>query len=127
MQLATTYSYEVAALDSAGNESGRSTPVGVTTPTPNESPIAIVTATPTLGEAPLTVVFGGSNSSDPDGLVVGYDWDFGDGATSTLADPQHTYTQEGSYTATLTVTDDDNTPDSTSVTITVTAPAPIGL
>ena len=115
----TTYSYEVAALDATGNVSGRSTPVPVTTPTPNAAPTAVATATPTSGDAPLAVVFGGSGSSDPDGQVTAYAWTFGDGATSTQADPSHSYTQPGGYTATLTVTDDDGAQNSDSVAIQV--------
>src|SRR5262249_20336473 len=46
------------------------------------------------------------HSSDPDGSVTGYAWDFGDGAVGTGATPQHTYGAAGTYNVTLTVTDD---------------------
>lgn len=68
-----------------------------TTPTPASGTVS--------GTAPLTVSFVGSNSSDPDGLVATYSWDFGDGTTSTLANVSKTYQAAGNYTATLTVTD----------------------
>ena len=49
--------------------------------------------------------FDASTSSDSDGTIAGYAWDFGDGQTSTNAAPTHGYTASGSYTVSLTVTD----------------------
>ena len=46
-------------------------------------------------------------SSDPEGLPMGYMWDFGDGTTSTEQSPVHTYSYPGNMTVTLTVTDDE--------------------
>ncbi|MCR4404847.1 MAG: PKD domain-containing protein [Candidatus Acetothermia bacterium] len=46
-------------------------------------------------------------STDPDGRLVAFHWDFGDGTTSELQDPQHRFAQPGSYTVKLTVTDDE--------------------
>ena len=51
--------------------------------------------------------FDGSASSDSDGTVVGYAWDFGDGTTGSGATLNHTYTAGGTYTVVLTVTDND--------------------
>ena len=85
----------------------------------NQAPTAVVSANPTSGVAPLTVVFTGSGSTDADGTVVSYAWDFGDSQSSTLADPSHTYQSAGTYTATLTVTDDGGLSDSASVVISV--------
>ncbi len=63
----------------------------------------------------------GSGSYDPDGSIVSYEWDFGDGTTGTGANPVHTYTSanyEG-YTVTLTVTDENGAMDSDTVTVVV--------
>jgi len=68
-------------------------------------PIARATATPDSGPAPLEVQFSSEGSTDPEGTALAYEWDFGDGTTSTQPDPAHTYTQNGSYTASLRVTD----------------------
>jgi PKD repeat protein len=50
------------------------------------------------------VNFKGSGSSDPDGDSLSYTWDFGDGSSSSAANPSHTYAA-GNYTARLTVSD----------------------
>ncbi|THV56050.1 PKD domain-containing protein, partial [Flagellimonas alvinocaridis] len=69
--------------------------------------------------APLEVSFTGSGSTDDVG-VVSHSWDFGDGGSSTLADPVHTYSSPGSYTATLTVQDGEGETDIDTISITVT-------
>ncbi len=46
-------------------------------------------------------------SSDPDGSITAWRWEFGDGATSTAQNPRHTFPDNGIYTVNLTVTDDD--------------------
>ena len=73
---------------------------GAPPPPPPPAPVADFTLTPGTGEAPLTVAFANGSSGD----VSGYSWDFGDGGTSTAANPSHTYTVAGTYTVTLTAT-----------------------
>ena len=80
-------------------------------------PTARIQATPRYGPAPLAVQFSSAGSTDPDGQPLSYQWDFGDGSTSTAANPSHTYTNVGTYTARLTV-DDGTLSHSTTVTIT---------
>jgi len=72
----------------------------------NSAPAAVFTASPSMGTAPLTVNFNASGSSDADGEIVGYDWDFGDGSVGTDALASHTYQSKGTYAARLTVHDD---------------------
>lgn len=93
--------------------------------TGKQAPIANVTVSTTLGVAALTVAFSGQGSTDADGTIVSYAWDFGNGTTSTAVNPSCTYTTAGTYIAVLTVTDNDGLAGSASVTITVTAPANI--
>jgi PKD repeat protein len=57
------------------------------------------------------------NSSDPDGTVTSWLWDFGDGTTSTSKNPSHQFSQKGEWQIKLTVTDNDGT--ETSITHTV--------
>jgi PKD repeat protein len=64
------------------------------------------------------------HSSDPDGSVAGWAWDFGDGATSTARNPSRTYATPGQYTVTLRVTDDAGAHATRTRTATATAPAP---
>ncbi len=66
----------------------------------------------------LTVDFT-DTSTDPDGFIVSWDWDFGDGMFSTEQNPSHTYNTANTYIVQLTVTDDDGASDSTIRIITV--------
>ena len=71
-----------------------------------------------------TALFDASESSDADGSIVSYLWDFGDAsATVILGVPEatHTFVAEGEYTVTLTVTDDDGATAETTVMVSVTA------
>jgi 6-phosphogluconolactonase (cycloisomerase 2 family) len=75
--------------------------------TPNQGPAAVFTA---VSEgAGQEALFNATSSSDPDGAVARYDWDFGDGTT--LQDggptPTHVYQEQGNYQVILTVTDDE--------------------
>jgi PKD repeat protein len=89
----------------------------------NQAPTAVALGTPTSGDAPLDVDFDGSGSTDSDGMISTYAWDFGDGsAGSNQQNLMHTYTVAGIYTATLTVTDNDGVTDTDTVVITVTDP-----
>lgn len=61
-----------------------------------------------------------STSTDADGSIAGYSWNFGDGATSTAQNPSHTYAAGGTFTVTLSVTDNQGAPSApTSKTVTV--------
>jgi PKD repeat protein len=117
------YTVSLTVTDDDGATDSASTVIQVTTPPiPNQAPTASFTATPSSGNAPLSVSFNASASSDPDGTIVSYSWNFGDGATTTGVSRSHTYDSAGNYTATLTVTDDDGATDSSSRLIQVTEP-----
>ena len=89
----------------------------------NLAPTADATASPTDGEAPLTVLFDGSSSSDPDNDALSYSWDFNDGSVNqTGVTTSHTFETAGFYNVTLTVDDDKGGTDSTTLTISVTEP-----
>jgi len=70
----------------------------------NEAPIASVNIE-RIDE--FTYWFFGDNSRDPDGEIVSYHWNFGDGTTSSRQNEEHTYRQGGSYEGDLTVVDDE--------------------
>ena len=67
------------------------------------------------------ISFSSAGSVDVDGNIVAYQWDFGDGGSSDLANPDYTYTTSGTYNATLTVTDNDNNQASDSSVVNVSA------
>jgi len=93
---------------------------GLPPETPNEPPVAVATSNLSSGKVPLPVAFNGSGSSDPDGTIVSYAWDFGDGAgTSQEADPTYTYSAAGTYIAALTVTDNGGLTATATLDITV--------
>src|SRR5918994_2472857 len=80
----------------------------------NRPPTATVTANPTSGPSPLAVNFDGSRSNDPDtgDTLSSYLWDFGDGSptqTTTTPTTSHTYSTNGTYTASLRVEDNHGT------------------
>jgi hypothetical protein len=88
---------------------------------PNQAPTAAI-ATPSCTGA--TCTFDGSGSSDPDGVVASYAWNFGDSTTGTGVKPSHTYAASGTYTVSLVVTDNNGaTSTQTTVPVTVVVPA----
>ena len=90
----------------------------------NRAPIAVASGSPTSGSPPLTVNFSSAGSSDPDGSAITYLWNFGDGTTSTSANPSKTYTTAGNRTVTLTVTDPQGATGTANVAISVGNTAP---
>ena len=95
-------------------------------PTSNIPPTPVATALPTAVAIGQAVAFDGSRSSDPDGSIAAYRWEFGDGAQATTALASHAYAAAGAYVARLTVTDDAGSTAAATVTISVadtTAPA----
>jgi hypothetical protein len=89
-----------------------------------QQPMTIFKANPTSGEAPLSVSFDATDSNDPDGTIVTYSWDFGDGTTGSGATASHTYSSPDTYTAALTVTDDAGQTATATSTITVKVEPP---
>ena len=90
----------------------------------NRAPTARASANKTSGQAPLAIAFSSAGSSDPEGQALTYSWNFGDGTTSTAANPSKTYTANGTFTATLTVRDPAGATGTSSVIITVGNTAP---
>ena len=106
-----------------GGGNGDDKPVEPTLEAPNQLPTASFSAQANR----LVMQFDGSASTDADGRIIGYRWNFGEPAVggenqSAEQKPQHTYQASGTYTVTLTVTDDRGGEHSSSQNITVRNP-----
>ena len=87
----------------------------------NKPPIASFTYTPENPAVEETITFDASSSYDPDGTIVSYEWDFGDGNITNTTEEKinHSYSEAGIYEVTLTVKDDKGAKNSTTKIITV--------
>ena len=115
---AGTYTVELTVTDNQGATA--TTTRSVTVTAPNQAPTASFTSNCTL----LACSFDGSGSSDPDGSIASYAWNFGDGTTGSGQKPSHTYALPGTYTVELTVTDNQGATATTTTSVTVTALPP---
>lgn len=70
----------------------------------NAPPNAVASSDKSFGTLPLNVNFSSAGSIDPLGGVLSYNWDFGDGSSSSLPNPSHSYSEKGIYDVKLTVT-----------------------
>jgi len=86
--------------------------------TPNYAPTADFSYSPS-NPTDLEIIAFTDSSSDSDGSIVNWTWNFGDGAVSYQQNPSHQYADDGTYNVTLVVTDDDGATDSTFKHITV--------
>lgn len=90
--------------------------------TNNQPPLAILQVDPIAGEAPLTIQYTATNSTDPDGEIVSYRIDFGDGASSMDSVGSHIYTTDNNYRVKLTVQDNLGQIDTTGVSVKIATP-----
>jgi len=94
---------------------------GTKTGLPNQPPIARATLSQTQARVNESISFDASTSSDPDGQITQYLWNFGDGATSNQRTTTHAYAQVGNFTYRLTVTDNGGATGQTSGQVSITA------
>jgi parallel beta-helix repeat protein len=88
-------------------------------PPENEKPVAVPGGS-YIGKVNQSISFNGSGSYDPDGKIIFYRWNFGDGSSQILEKaPEHTYYDPGVYSVTLTVVDDDGRSSMTNTTATI--------
>ena len=117
---AGSYSVRLTVTDNDGASDAATNPVNVSTPPPANDPPHAEFA---VHCEELTCSFT-DQSSDRDGSIASREWSFGDGSTSTQANPSHTYAAAGQYTVSLRVTDDDGAQDTQTHPASPTAPAP---
>lgn len=89
---------------------------------PNVLPVARANG-PYTGVAGTLVSFAATGSNDPDGSIVAFDWDFGDGTTGSGAAPRHPYDIVGTYRAVLTVRDNRATVDADTAVVSILEPS----
>lgn len=85
----------------------------------NYPPVANITVSNHTVRVNSSIKFKGTGSEDTDGTITEYFWEFGDGNTSDLQEPEHTYNITGTFQANLTVTDDDFSTNTTFIIITI--------
>jgi PKD repeat protein len=121
---AGTYTVQLTVTDDSGDTGSSQTTADIVAANPPPQAPVADTGGPYNGTINVAVLFDGSGSTDPDGSVVGYEWDFGDGSTGNGASPSNTYTAAGTYTVQLTVTDDSGDTDSSQTTAVIVASDP---
>lgn len=109
---AGTYEVRLTVTDGPGLTSSATKSA---TPVQNQAPVAAFTAETTFLKATLDA----RGSSDPDGTIESYAWDFGDQESGTGATPSHAYDRAGTYSITLTTTDDDGATNTVARQVTV--------
>ncbi|GEM_PF-2065814 len=92
-------------------------------PPGNNAPTANANG-PYSGQVGASVSFSSGGSSDPDGDTLSYSWDFGDGASSSQANPSHSYAAAGNFTVSLTVDDGNGGSDTATTSANITAAPP---
>jgi PKD repeat protein len=118
-----TYTAKVTVKDSKGATGTATVQIVVNNPPGNVAPTVHAAGDPTAGKPPLAVQFS-ATGTDPDGDTLTYAWDFGDGGTSLLQNPSHTYTTAGTYTAKVTVSDGRGGTATDTVAVTIGNRAP---
>ncbi len=118
-RFSTPGTYQVTLTVQDNNGVSDSTSQMVQVGSLNQSPTAAFAFSPTNPAVGAWVQFDGSTSSDPDGSIAAYSWNFGDGSNGSGAVAWHQFSSPGTYQVTLTVQDDDGATDSTSHSIMV--------
>ncbi len=114
------YNVSLVVTDNDGNTDS-ATSTATISDIPQELPVADANG-PYSALVGDSITFDGTGSSDPDGTIVSYAWDFGDGNTGSGATPSHSYAAAGTYNVSLVVTDNDGNTDSATSTATISDP-----
>jgi PKD repeat protein len=106
---AGSYTVSLTVTDNSGLTAKTTLLIQIKEPAPQQEPPTAIISDPgsklMVGQA---IHFSGSSSNDSDGVIVSYDWNFGDGNTGTGENVSYVYSTAGSYTVSLTVTDNSN-------------------
>jgi len=118
---AGTFAVYVNATDDAGLTVQSSNIVLTIT---DRLPVAVLNASTTLSQTLSNIGFNATGSFDPDGTIVGYAWNFGDGTSGSAFAITHSYSEEGNYTVVLAVTDNSGSVGFVSILVTIQDRAP---
>ncbi len=121
--LSATFQVYVNATDNSGSTTKSTVATKTITDRP---PVAAFTFTPTTPTVGQTVHFDASASTDPDGTITGYTWDFGDTTSGAGVTTSHTYISTGTFTVTLTVLDNSGNSATAKSNVTVVPPSLAG-
>ncbi len=120
---AGTFQVILTVTDNDGATGQASGPVTITGGT-NQPPVASAQISPNPAQANQSITFDASASSDPDGQITQYLWNFGDGSTSNQKIATHAYSQAGTFNVLLTVTDNNGATGQASGQVTITEATP---
>ncbi len=117
------YTTSLTIYDDSGSSSTKTVSITVTDPNANtavanEPPKAVITATP-MQSGTSDIAFDAYSSSDADGVISSYSWNFGDGETASGDYAEHKYLAAGDYTVVLTVIDDAGASSQDTMTISI--------
>ncbi len=113
-----SYTARLTVTDDDGATDTASSTIYVSAPA-NQPPTASFTVSPGSGPAGTLFLYNAAASFDPDGAIVSYQWEYGDGSFGTGQTSQHVYATPGTYTVRLTILDDDSASDTTTRTVSV--------
>jgi PKD repeat protein len=116
-----TYQVTLTVADNDGLSAKATQTVTIDEVVRLQLPPNVALTVPSLGLPDENLIFDASASNDPDGQIVNYTWDFGDGfiQSGLLITPTHSYSQTGVYTVSLTLTDNDGLINSTAQPVTI--------
>jgi PKD repeat protein len=117
----SNYSIRVMAQDENGSNSSWSPALSVTVSQAESGeipPVADVNVSGNVSASQI-IVFNASGSYDIDGVIVSYQWDFGDGTTGSGVSPEHVYEDPGEYTVNLVITDNNGNTYSKTMTVNI--------
>ena len=114
-----SFTVTLTVTDNKAAEDSKVTTATITDSTANQPPVAKANG-PYQTVLGSSIQFSSNGSNDPDGSITQFLWDFGDGQTSTLSQPSHTYNSIGSYNVSLTVTDNQGATNTSQASASVT-------
>lgn len=118
-----TYQVQLTVTDNLGASHSATVSVTVSAAPVNQPPTAVATVNPSSGTTATTFAFSGASSTDPEGPISSYSWDFGDGTSGTGVSVNKQYTTTGTFNVQLTVRDAANAAGTVVIPVTVTGQA----